>query len=119
MHWELKARGVDLPDGLAVRIGERLGFALERFAPRIERVVVFLHDLNGPRGGIDKACRILVRVRGCGMVTAGVVDPDWWVAVDRATTRIGHTVSRSVDRRKAAWHLRVARRPTSGPLLGA
>ncbi|NDC64778.1 MAG: HPF/RaiA family ribosome-associated protein [Planctomycetia bacterium] len=119
MHWDLKASGVRLPEGLAVRLGERLGFALERFAPRIERVVVFLHDLNGPRGGIDKACRIVVKIRGCGMVTAGVVDPDWWVAVDRATTRIGHTVSRTIERRRSAWHLRINRRSAPDPLLGA
>ena len=29
---------------------------------------------------------------------AAVIDSDWIAAVDRATTRIGHTVSRELDR---------------------
>ncbi|MFM8282471.1 MAG: HPF/RaiA family ribosome-associated protein [Planctomycetaceae bacterium] len=111
MQWHLKAQGVDVPDGLASHIAARLAFALGRFMTRVERVVVFLHDVNGPRGGIDKACRILVRVRGCGMLTAAVVDSEWTVAVDRATTAISHTVARSIERRKQPWHLRVRRSP--------
>ena len=39
-----------------------------------------------------------MKVRGCGVVVAVVADSDWVTAVDRATTRIGHTVARQVER---------------------
>lgn len=98
MQWELKDNDTRHPRGLPEHIDRRLRFALSRFGDRIERVVVFLKDHNGPKGGIDKVCRILVKVRGCGITIAAVIDSEWIAAVDRATTRIGHTVSRELDR---------------------
>lgn len=86
------------PANLSEHIERRLRFALARFGSRVERVIVFLQDRNGPKGGIDKVCRILAKVQGCGSVMAAVADSDWTAAVDRATTRIGHTVARQVDR---------------------
>ncbi len=98
MQWELKDSGTRRPKDLPEHIERRLRFALARFGNRVERVVVFLKDLNGPKGGIDKVCRILAKVRGCGVTLAAVIDSDWIAAVDRATTRIGHNVSREIER---------------------
>jgi len=98
MLWELKDKGVIRPKDLPDHIERRLRFALARFNGRIQKVMVFLHDHNGPKGGIDKVCRILVKTRGCGAVIAAVVDSDWVVAVDRATTRIGHSLGRHIER---------------------
>jgi len=82
-------------------------------------VIVFLQDRNGPKGGIDKVCRILAKVQGCGSIMATVSDSDWHAAVDRATTRIGHTVSRQVgrqrDRSTAAFRAVVPRGLTPTP----
>ncbi len=61
---------------------------------------MFLQDHNGSKGGIDKVCRILVKTRGHGMIVAAVIDSDWIVAVDRATTRIGHNVARQIARQR-------------------
>jgi hypothetical protein len=98
MNWELKDRGVSRPDDLPDRIDRRLRFALARFGSRIQKTIVFLHDHNGPKGGIDKVCRILVKTQGCGTLVAAIVDSDWNTAVDRATARIGHTVARQIAR---------------------
>ena len=98
MKWLLKdqvsRRPTDLPD----HIERRLRFALARFGDRVEKVIVFLQDRNGPKGGIDKVCRILAKVQGCGTIMATVADSEWQAAVDRATTRVGHTVSRRIGR---------------------
>jgi ribosome-associated translation inhibitor RaiA len=98
MIWHLKDSGVRRPKDLPDHIERRLRFALGRFSGRIGKVFVFLHDRNGPRGGVDKLCRILVKIRGCGVVVAAVADSDWVTAVDRATTRVGQTVARQVER---------------------
>jgi ribosome-associated translation inhibitor RaiA len=98
MIWELKDKGVARPKDLPDHIERRLRFALSRFDGRIQKVLVFLQDQNGPKGGIDKVCRVLVKTRGCGTVVAAVVDSDWIVAVDRATTRIGQAVTRQIER---------------------
>jgi putative sigma-54 modulation protein len=100
MIWALKDSGVTRPKDLPDHIERRLRFALSRFAGRIEKVVVFLHDHNGPKGGVDKVCRVLVKARGCGMIMAAVADSEWVAAVDRATTRIGRSVARQIERRR-------------------
>ena len=40
----------------------RLHFATDRFQPHIRDVGVMLRDVNGPRGGTDKLCRITARL---------------------------------------------------------
>lgn len=98
MTWNLRDKGVRRPSDLPNHIERRLRFALGRFGSRVGTVSVFLQDHNGPKGGIDKICRILVKTRGCGVVVAAVADSDWAAAVDRATTRIGQAMARQVDR---------------------
>ena len=98
MIWHLKDKGVRRPQDLPNHIERRLRFALARFGSRIGKVFVFLQDHNGPKGGVDKFCRILVKTHGCGVVVATVADSDWAAAVDRATSRIGQAVARQVDR---------------------
>ena len=98
MMWILKDTSARRPADLPEHIERRLRFALVRFGRRIEKVFVFLHDSNGPRGGVDKVCRILVKTRGCGAVVVTETDAQWVAAVDRATTRIGHSVARHIDR---------------------
>lgn len=100
MHWELKSAAVHAPEGLKDRIGRRLRFALSRFDDRVDRVVVFLKDLNGPKGGIDKSVRILAHIDGVGIALAMVVDSGWEVAVDRAADRIGVNVARQLIRHR-------------------
>ena len=101
MLWNVKGVGGRNAPELATHVERRLRFALARFSGRIGRVNVFLADQNGPRGGVDKTCRIIVRLLDGGDVVAEVSDVDWAVAVDRATTRIGHTTGRELARRRA------------------
>lgn len=113
MKWILKDQSSRRPATLPDHIERRLRFALARFGGRVERIIVFLQDRNGPKGGIDKVCRILAKVRGCGAIMAAVADSDWTAAVDRATTRIGHTVSRQIGRLRER-HLHAARSIAAG-----
>jgi hypothetical protein len=80
---------------------------LARFSGHIQRVQVVLEDQNGPRGGLDKNCRVVVRLREAADVVAEVTDVNWEIAVDRATSRVGHTVARRLARRRA--NRRIAR----------
>ena len=100
MHVELKTNAVEMVEDLQHRIDRRLRFALARFGDRISRVVVYLSDLNGPKGGIDKSVRVLTRIDGIGLVVAMVVDCDWNVAVDRASHQIGQNVARALIRQR-------------------
>ncbi|HYG66633.1 MAG TPA: hypothetical protein VD838_03205, partial [Anaeromyxobacteraceae bacterium] len=62
------------------------------------RVRVVLSDVNGPKGGADKACRIDVRLRGGRAARATAVELDAYDAIDRAGRRVGRLVAREVAR---------------------
>ena len=118
MLWSLKQSGGRPPQSLSAHIERRLQFALARFSGRIQRVNVFLQDQNGPRGGVDKTCRIVVRLRDGGDLVAEVVDACWEGAVDRATTRVGNTVSREVARLNASRRISRSDHPLASTSIG-
>jgi hypothetical protein len=98
MNIQLRGQGTELSVALRAHAERCLGFALRRFAGRIDRVTVWLEDVNGPRGGVDKRCRIAVRLRPTGAAFVAKSAGDAYVAIGRAAGRAGAAVAR-----KVAW----------------
>ena len=80
----------------------RLWFALGRFAHRIDRVSVHIGDTNGPKGGLDKQCRVRARLIRGREVLVGDEDADWRVLIDCASARLGRSVARVLEREREA-----------------
>jgi putative sigma-54 modulation protein len=97
----IRLAGVDLTSGDRTYIHRKLGMKLGKFATSIERVSVRAEDVNGPRGGIDKACRIKVVLRGLPSVVVEASDASLGAAVDGALTGIERAVRRSLQRRRS------------------
>lgn len=97
-----------MTQALAGHVRRRLGFALARHGDRIQRVGVRLGDENGPRGGVDKFCRIQVRLVDAPAAVIEDVSADLYAAIDRAAERVGRVVDRNLQRthpvRDAARH---------------
>jgi ribosome hibernation promoting factor len=101
MRVEIRGRHIEVTDEIR-RHGERsLAFALARFGLRIESVRVYLLDVNGPRGGVDKCCRIDVRLRPTGSVFVEGAASGLRRALDRAAGRAGRTVGRTLRRERS------------------
>ena len=83
-----------LTDALRSHAEWRLRFALTYFDNHIQRVVMRLSDINGPRGGTDKRCHIQVVLKGLPDVVIEDTEADLYIAIDRATDRAGRTVER-------------------------
>lgn len=81
-------------------VTQRLYFALGRFAPQVERVTARLGDMNGPRGGMDKRCRIEVKLRGLETVVREARADDLEEAASRAAESVERGVARTVERRR-------------------
>ena len=96
----IRAVGAPLSAAAKAEIRRKLGRKLGRHALDIERTSVRIEDVNGPRGGVDHACRIKVVLTGLPSVvvehTAATLGP----AIDRALTGVGQAVRRSVQRRR-------------------
>jgi ribosome-associated translation inhibitor RaiA len=89
-----------LTDAIERRVKRGVGAAVGRLLDSVTAAVVRLRDVNGPRGGIDKACRIVVRLRGRGTSVAEAVDRDLYAAIDAAAAKLGRSVRRRSRRRR-------------------
>lgn len=105
MNIEVLAIGFPLDTRLRSVVERRLGFALSRFATRLRRIVVRLDDQNGPRGGVDKRCRIEAVLRDGRHLFAEDREAKWTLAVGLAAARIGRAVGRRVEQTRDHWRL--------------
>ena len=104
MQIAIQARGVEITADLRDHVDRRVRFAFDWASYAIANVDVVLSDINGPRGGNDKRCRI--RVIGNEALDLVVEDTqaDLHVAVDRAADRAGRTLARRLARQRQYRH---------------
>ena len=93
--------GVELSPDDRRYIRRKLGMKLGKFATSIVRVSVRVEDINGPRGGVDQACRIKVVLSGLPSVIFEAKDASLAAAVDGALTGVERAVRRSLQRRRS------------------
>ena len=98
MNIDIQSRGFSLTTALRSHVKRRLGFALSTRYDQIKRILVRLSDINGPRGGNDKCCRLHVVLPGQADVVIEDTQADMYVAIDRAADRVSRTVSRKLAR---------------------
>ena len=65
----------------------RLRFVLRRLTWLVPRARVQLSDVNGPRGGVDKQCRVELKTTNAGTVVITAMARDWHAALDTALAR--------------------------------
>lgn len=94
MHVGMHIHDADLGEAFRSYVERRLRFALGRFGARVGPVVVHL----GTEGPAENRCRISTEVLPFGRVAVEECDPDLFVAVDRATGRIGGLFGRELER---------------------
>lgn len=102
MELEIRVQHTDLTEALRSYVERRLRFSLGRFGGRVGRVTVRIFDLNGPRGGNDKCCRLSAGVVPSGGVGVEATDANLYAAIDRATERLGRSFRRHLDRMRTA-----------------
>lgn len=104
MQLTICGQDIEVAPDLRHYIEHRMGHMLNRLQPRIGQVMIWLADLNGPRGGVDKRCRIVANVAPFGSVAAEATNTNPQTAIDRAARRIAKVVAHDVDRRRSRTH---------------
>jgi len=98
MKLEIVARNIELTDTLRAYAQKRIKFALGTRFDQLKRVYVRLSDINGPRGGRDQRCQILVSIPRLKDVLIEDTQSNLFVAIDRAVDRASRTVNRRLAR---------------------
>jgi hypothetical protein len=81
-------------------IRHRIYLAFSRISPWIRAVDVTVADINGPKGGADKQCRICIRGRGITGVVVEHVGTSTAATVSSAAERAEQVVLRQVARHR-------------------
>ncbi|MBV6416255.1 MAG: hypothetical protein CMLOHMNK_00786 [Steroidobacteraceae bacterium] len=81
-------------------IRRKLGTRLGKFSDSIFRISVRTDDLNGPRGGVDRVCRIKVVLRNLPTQVFECRHASLDAAVDGALAGIERSVRRALQRQR-------------------
>ncbi len=99
MQITIKAHQTQLNQEDSLRMERRLHFALGRFSDGIERVRIRLTDCNGPKGGPDKECLIVVKLRKGGEIIVKGKGMNNGLALNLCADRVSRAVDRKLSRR--------------------
>ncbi len=102
MNIAIQSNGLVLTESLRAYVYRRLetslGWALTR------RLAVWLSDINGPRGGRDKRCKIQISLDNGKSVVIEDTEEDMYAAIDRAAERADRALARQLARNRAFTH---------------
>lgn len=104
MTLQIAARGVRLLPSFVDAVERKAAQAFDRFERSLIDVRLMLRDLNGPKGGTDKLCRVEIAVvHGPNIIIESRGDDVLSVA-GRAIDRAAHAVSRRLERLTNSRH---------------
>ena len=87
-------------NAMADYIDRRLCCAFSRLAHAVQSTVITVMDINGPKGGVDKLCRVVVKPVGLKSIVITERQADLKAAVNRSISRASQTLSRKLKRQK-------------------
>jgi ribosome-associated translation inhibitor RaiA len=98
MQIDIQTKGFGLTPSLVAHVARRLRAIAGRLGPRLRQITAHLSDQNGPRGGIDKQCHLVLHVDGAAPVVVTDARQDLYLAVDRAAERARRALTRRLKR---------------------
>lgn len=108
MNIKITAQNFEGSLALTTFVRSRLRNALARIDDNIIAVDVFMKDVNGPKGGVDKQALIRVQMRNRQVITVEAEHENLYAAVRGAVKRTRQAVrrhlqkSRQIDRQRVA-----------------
>ncbi len=100
MRVRIQSRSFDVTDSYGRHVRRRVHHSLDRVQRRIADVEIRLMDLNGPKGGVDKQCNVIVRLLNGRRVILRETDSCAWRLIDVATNRMKRLVMEHLELRR-------------------
>ena len=100
MRTDIRIRELRASSSLQKFAENRVQARLHRFAPELTLVALRLEDVNGPKGGDDMRCQVVVRSPRFGDMSVETVKGEPRSAIDTSLDRMAMAISRALDRRR-------------------
>ncbi|WP_191602990.1 HPF/RaiA family ribosome-associated protein [Marinomonas algicola] len=98
MKIKVQTRHLALTSELKEYVKRRILFALDSRFDKIKRVIVTLSDINGPKGGEDMRCQVLVKLDGQKDIVIDHKQAHLRSAIDKAADKASRTVTKRIER---------------------
>ncbi|MCY3001600.1 MAG: HPF/RaiA family ribosome-associated protein [Planctomycetota bacterium] len=98
----LRSPHVTLEQDLRDSINADLRAALAHVEDRVVSAQVKLDDVNGPKGGLDKNCEVIVNCGHLGILRVEAKGKDLKRVVASALTKLRRAVEHAVDHKRGA-----------------
>ncbi|MBP8812030.1 MAG: HPF/RaiA family ribosome-associated protein [Kofleriaceae bacterium] len=108
MKIAIRTHDVTLTEALRALVTRRLSSAFDRLGPTVRAIDVTLSDVNGPRGGVDKHCRLRVHSDTAAPVVVVAVAAELEAAITAAAERAARVVVRTRVRQRGFAPLEAA-----------
>ena len=97
----IRAFGIDVSQDTRNHLRRKVDRRFRKFGDSIERISIRFRDVNGPRGGVDQACRMKVVLKNLPSVVFENQDVSLDGAFAGALTGAERKVRRSLQRRRS------------------
>jgi ribosome-associated translation inhibitor RaiA len=114
---QIRCSGIANTEEVREFVRRRLRFALGRLDGAVSRISVRLLDVNGPKGGDDKVCKMIVRTSSGGNVIVEETHADLFAAVSKAADRAGRLAGTQISLGRAARRF-IPPIPKQDPMAG-
>lgn len=108
MQIQIHTHQFDLTEAIEQHIEQKVAFALGWSPEGLKKIQFRLADINGPRGGIDKSCQVILTFKGKKNLIVEDVQADLYLAIDRALERVSRSLARQLARHREIEHRRFA-----------
>lgn len=101
MQTVIHSNDFTLTDALTHFINQQVGTSMSVCAAQVERLVIRLKDVNGPKGGDDKECSVEVKLVSHAPIVVSKRSSDAYASIRKALGRASRTTIRKLNKRRA------------------
>jgi len=102
MIFETNNKQAQIDENASNEVKRLLKFSLSRFEGAVTRVRIRFFDVNGPKGGIDKRCRISAKLRTGGQVVVSGEGEYYIEALSSCLERLVRSIRRKIGKRQSS-----------------
>lgn len=100
MNMIIQTQGFKLTRSLELFTREQITRAMSHCSEKIDRVVVRLKDINGPKGGVDKYCSVEVKLANHPTTVVKKTSSDMYLNISKTTSRAARIALRQLKKRR-------------------
>ena len=100
MRTNINFKNISGEGNLIDYIDQRMSFVFARTKHAIHNFSMTISDVNGPKGGIDKRCQVVIHARGVPSVVISEKQSDLRSAIDRCLARANQNLTRQLKRKQ-------------------